>query len=96
MTVPLNQILKKLSDQISLAKQHQNNPQLFKQYISRAQMLCELMMDEPTGEKVQQNMPMDRPSVSQAPREQRSIDDSVLEEQSIKPEDLAGDSIFDF
>jgi len=87
LSVSYATIIRKLSEQVTLAKQTKEDPKLLKQHISQAKLLCELILDEQTTalpkEKTQ---PMTGLSTH---REQRRS-------HSSKTDDLAGDSIFDF
>lgn len=88
MSVSYTTILRKLSEQIVLAEQAKKDPQLLKQHISQAKLLCELMLDEQTTKTPKKNIEFMKGQVNQ--QENLNVDQSAV------AEDLPGDSIFDF
>lgn len=88
MSVPYATIVRKLMEQISLAEQKIENPRAFKQHISQVKLLCELILDEQTTQKLNEQMQ----TVEYVNKKRQ---ESSEQEQTVV-RDLPGDSIFDF
>lgn len=89
MSVSYATIIRKLSEQVTLAEQVKEDPKLLKRHISQAKLLCELILDEQmTNPNVSEEKPQPMTDLSEHRAQSHS--------HSVKTDDLTGDSIFDF